>query len=242
MRAGITEVDQQPVAHVPGYKAAIRVDYGGNGLVVVGDQVAQVFRIEPRRERSGTDKIAKHHRELPTLCSVLWQRRLDLSRMRRNRRAWHLEPGDRPQHPLAMPEQHAELLEVGFSEFGQYLKVDGIGAKDRLVFRQREFSQPVVDIHGLIPPGHRHLASSRWRLPSDGLLQAKFQVSLVMISLNQPAYRRPASYLEVGLRSKRLAVGPGSIRATTYAKGAERPSTSRRSAPEVIRGFIASAT
>src|SRR6516164_3257050 len=220
MCAGITEVDQEAVADIPGYKASKRVDDLGYGFVVAGDQVAQIFRIEPRRKRSGTNKIAEHHRELPALRPVLRQRRLDLSRMGRNRRAWHLEPGDRPQHPLAMPEQHAQFFEIGFSEFGQCLKVDGIGAKDRLVFRQRKFSQPVVDIHGLIPPGHRHLASSRWRLPSDGLLQAKFQVSLVMISLNQPAYRRPASYLEVGLRSKRLAVGPGSIRATTYAKGA----------------------
>src|SRR6516162_694970 len=168
MRAGITEVDQEPVAHIPGYKAAIRVDDGGNGSVVAGDQVAQIFRIKPRREWSGTDKVAKHHRELPTLRSVLRQRRLDLTRMRGNRRAWHLKPGDRPKHPLAMPEQDAEFFEVGFSEFGRCLKVDGIRAKDRLVFRQREFSQPVADIHGVIPPGHRHPAPSRRRLPADG--------------------------------------------------------------------------
>src|SRR5215831_10875052 len=82
-----------------------------------------------------------------------------------------------------MPEQDTELFEIGFSEFGQCLKVDGIGAKDRLVFRQREFSQPVADIHGVIPPGHRHPAPSlplaiarRW------ILQARFDGSLVMIS------------------------------------------------------------
>src|SRR6516162_5914337 len=140
MCAGITEVDQEAVADIPGYKASKRVDDLGYGFVVAGDQVAQIFRIEPRRKRSGTNKIAEHHRELPALRPVLRQRRLDLSRMGRNRRAWHLEPGDRPQHPLAMPEQHAEFFEIGFSEFGQCLKVDGIGAKDRLVFRQRKFS------------------------------------------------------------------------------------------------------
>ena len=68
---------------------------------------------------------------------MLRQRRLDPSRKGRNSRAWHLEPRDRPQHPFAMPEQYAELFEVGFSEFGQRLKVDGIGAKDRLVFGPR---------------------------------------------------------------------------------------------------------
>src|SRR5262249_56730103 len=101
MRAGITEVDQEPVAHIPGYKAAIRVDDGGNGSVVAGDQVAQIFRIKPRRERGGTDKIAKHHRELPTLRSVLRQRRLDLTRMRRNWRALHPPPREPPPHPPA---------------------------------------------------------------------------------------------------------------------------------------------
>src|SRR6516225_578913 len=100
MRAGITEVDQEPVAHIPSYKATKGVDYGGNGLVVVGDQVAQVFRIEPRRQWGGTHEITEHHRELPTLRPVLRQRRLDVSRGRRKWRAWHLEPGDRPQHPL----------------------------------------------------------------------------------------------------------------------------------------------
>ena len=137
MRAGITEVDQEAVADIPGYKAAKRVDDRGNGFVVVGDQVAQIFWIEPRRQWGGTHEITEHHRELPTLRPVLRQRGLDLSREGRNWRAWHLEPGDRPQHPFAMPEQDPELFEVGFSEFGQCLKVDGIGAKDRLVFGPR---------------------------------------------------------------------------------------------------------
>src|SRR6516162_7405001 len=129
MRAGITEVDQEAVADIPGYKASKRVDDRGNGLVVVGDQVAQIFWIEPRRQRGGTHEITEHHRELPTLRPVLRQRRLDLSRKGRNWRAWHLEPRDRPQHPFAMPEQDPELFEVGFSEFGQCLKVTALARK-----------------------------------------------------------------------------------------------------------------
>jgi hypothetical protein len=42
MRAGITEVDQEAVADIPGYKASKRVDGRGNGFVVVGDQVSVV--------------------------------------------------------------------------------------------------------------------------------------------------------------------------------------------------------
>jgi hypothetical protein len=80
-----------------------------------------------------------------------------------------------------MPEQDAELFEVGFSEFGQCLKVDSVGAKDRFVFGQPEFSQPVADIHGVIAPGHRHL-----RPPADGcrrsILEPRFDRSSAMIS------------------------------------------------------------
>jgi hypothetical protein len=101
---------------------------------------------------------------------VLRRRRLNLSRMTRNRRAWHLELSDRAQHPLAMPST-PRFSRVGFSEFGQCLKVDGIGAKDRVAFSQREFSQPVADVRGVITPGRRHLAPSRWRLPADGYLR-----------------------------------------------------------------------
>src|SRR5215469_11519893 len=115
MRAGITEVDQEPVTDIPSYKASKRVDDRGSGFVVAGDQVAQIFRIEPRRQRGGTHEIAEHHRELPTLRPVLRQRRLDLSRKGRNWWVWDLEPRDRPQHPFTMPEQDAELFEVGFS-------------------------------------------------------------------------------------------------------------------------------
>src|SRR5215831_9138722 len=58
MRAGITEVDQKPVAHTPGYKAAIRGDDGGNGSVVAGDQAAQ--RAEWNRQDRKTSPLAAY--------------------------------------------------------------------------------------------------------------------------------------------------------------------------------------
>src|SRR6516162_3444714 len=103
MRPGIAEIDQEPVADRSRYKAAKRVDDRSNGFVVAGDQVAQIFWIEPRRKGGGTDEIAEHHSELPTLRPVLRQRRLNLGRREQNLPC-HLETGDRPQHPLAMPE------------------------------------------------------------------------------------------------------------------------------------------
>ena len=67
VRLGIAEIDQHAVAHVFGDEAAEAGDHGGRAFVIGGDDVAQVFRIELRRQRGRADQIAEHHGELAAL-------------------------------------------------------------------------------------------------------------------------------------------------------------------------------
>jgi hypothetical protein len=62
MRLRIAEIDQHPVAHIFGDKAVEAADRLGDGAVVVADQLPQILRVKPRRERRRADQIAEHHR------------------------------------------------------------------------------------------------------------------------------------------------------------------------------------
>ena len=57
------------------------------------------------------------------------------------------ETGDRPQQPLAMPERHADLFEVGFDQVGQDVRVDLILAEQRFVLSEADRVQPLGDVH-----------------------------------------------------------------------------------------------
>ena len=67
MRMWVTEIDQHPVAHVLGDKAVEAPDRIGDGAVILPDQLAQILRVEPRRQRRRADQVAEHHRQLPAL-------------------------------------------------------------------------------------------------------------------------------------------------------------------------------
>src|SRR5262249_28923060 len=137
-----------------------------------------------------------------------------------------------------MPEQDAELFEVGFSEFGQCLKVDGIGAKDRLVFGQRKFSQPIADIHGVIPPGHRHPRPPAGDCPPIDT-PGQFDANLLMISEDEAASAGIRGDWPRTWRSDCAARGLLSILGQYVRprmQRAERPSMSRRSGSDAIAG------
>jgi hypothetical protein len=70
MRLRVTEIDQYAVAHVAGDEAIEPSDNLHDGAVISGDDLSQILGIEPRRQRHRADKIAEHHRELPSLGSL----------------------------------------------------------------------------------------------------------------------------------------------------------------------------
>ena len=67
MRLRVAEIDQHAVAHVLGDKAVEAGDDLGDGAVIGADQLAQILRVEPGRQRGRADQIAEHHRQLPAL-------------------------------------------------------------------------------------------------------------------------------------------------------------------------------
>ena len=87
-RLRIAEINQNAVAHILGDIASKACDHLGDALVVVGDDLAQIFRIEARRERRRADKIAEHHRDLSPFsrCGSSWRSRLRCGHCDRRRR------------------------------------------------------------------------------------------------------------------------------------------------------------
>ncbi len=67
VRARIAEVREHGVADLPRDDAAVRRDDIGAALAVSLDDVGELFRIEPQRQRRRCDHVAQHHGELATL-------------------------------------------------------------------------------------------------------------------------------------------------------------------------------
>ena len=65
---GITEVNQQTIAHVAGDVAVETLDDALATRVKALDDLAQIFRIEASRQGGGTDQVAKHYGEVAALA------------------------------------------------------------------------------------------------------------------------------------------------------------------------------
>ena len=149
MRLGIAEIDQHAVAHILGDKTAKAADGVGDAAMVGADDLAQILGIEARRQRRRTDQIAEHHRQLAPLGGVL---RLHAGRCGGRRQCLGGgQSGDGSEKPLAVPERHAELLEIDLGQLRQDIGVDFTRAKERLVLSETKTSQPIPDIHGRTP-------------------------------------------------------------------------------------------
>ncbi len=70
MRLRIAEIDEDAVAHIFRDIAAELGHGFGRAFVIGGDDLAQILRIELRRQRGRADKIAEHHRDLAPLGRV----------------------------------------------------------------------------------------------------------------------------------------------------------------------------
>src|SRR5262249_5071869 len=77
VRIGITEIDEDTIAHPASDKAAEPGHDFSDSLLVCSDNFMEIFDIEMHRERRRADEIADHHRELGTF-----------SKRRARRQAW----------------------------------------------------------------------------------------------------------------------------------------------------------
>src|SRR5258707_6399488 len=76
VRARISKIDQNSVAHVSGDEPAKPGDGLGHVPVIDGDHLAQILGVEPYGERGRPDEIAEHDREVPPLGrGYRWRRR-----------------------------------------------------------------------------------------------------------------------------------------------------------------------
>ncbi len=66
----IAEVNQHAVAHVFGDETVEAAHCLGDRPVIGADHLAQLFEVEPRRQRRRADQVAEHHRQLPALRAI----------------------------------------------------------------------------------------------------------------------------------------------------------------------------
>src|SRR6516162_3112884 len=101
----VAEINQNSVAHVLGDKA---IEFGyrsSDGVVIGGDDLAQILGIESSGELGRADQIAEHHRQLPTLGGG--------RRSAGGSRAPRVKRSDSVEKPPAMPDQgDPEILEI----------------------------------------------------------------------------------------------------------------------------------
>ena len=179
LRLRVAEQRHQPVAELLQHMAA-KPRHRRRGFVEIGaDQIAPVLRVEPRRETRRADQIAEHHRDRSALGVGArgWRRRGRRSGRGlrgRRRRSVPGETGDRPHQPLAVPQRHPDLLEVGLAQVGQDVGVDLVLPEQRFVLSEADRVQPLADVHVGAASAETPISSPRRRMESrtDGAFGA----------------------------------------------------------------------
>jgi len=149
MRLRIAEIDQHPVTHVLGDKAGAPGDGLGNAAVVGADQLPQILRIKPRRQRRRADEIAKHHRQLAAFGIGGSQ---CINGRRRYSSGGHrgAERSDSVEDSAAVADRHdAELTQILGRQPPQHLPVNVVLAERGRVLFEPEAAQPFryIDRH-----------------------------------------------------------------------------------------------
>ena len=148
----VTEISQHAVTEILGNKAAGPGDHLGATAVIGADDVAQLLRIEPRRQCRGTDEVGEHDRELAAFgFGSLAAGAVGLDRMfGRVAKSFGSQRGDRIEENAAMANRrHAEVSEVLGGQLGQNCLIDRVFPECLLVAFQAEAAQPGRDIHGV---------------------------------------------------------------------------------------------
>ncbi len=106
------------------------------------DQAAQIFRVEPVRQRRRLDQITEHHRHL-TQFTRLFER--CLQRSRRLGAAQLAQLFDRCLQDATMSERQAEFLQIGIRQVNHRRKVDVVVFEAAGMDTQADRLQPVAE-------------------------------------------------------------------------------------------------
>ena len=71
MCLGVTEIHQDPIAHVLRYEPSEALHGLSNALLIGRNDLAQVLRVHAGRQSRGAHKVREHHRHLAALGGVL---------------------------------------------------------------------------------------------------------------------------------------------------------------------------
>jgi hypothetical protein len=152
MRLRVAEIGQNAIAHQFGDIAAEPRDRVADAGVIGAEDVAQLFRVEPRRECRRADQIAKKHGQLPPLGG--------------GRRRWlrdglvAAQGGDRGEQLAPVTDRlDPQILEVVCRQLEEDLGIDGIPGECLLVLRQPQILEPGRNIN----LGHSRLPAHPWR-------------------------------------------------------------------------------
>ena len=119
MGVGIAEIDEHPIAHVPGHEAVEPGDRLRDALMIGADYRTQILRVERGRERGRANEVGEHHRQLATLgvVSSSW---LDIHECRRCRYGSRdiAEIADRTQHFQPVAERNPKVFEMLVGQVG----------------------------------------------------------------------------------------------------------------------------
>jgi hypothetical protein len=121
VRLRVTEISQHAVTEILGNKAAGAGDYLGATAVIGADDVAQLLRIEPRRQCRRTDEVGEHDRELASFgFGSLAVGAVGLDRTFGGvAKSLGSQRGDRIEENTAMADRrHAEVSEVLSRQLG----------------------------------------------------------------------------------------------------------------------------
>ena len=147
MRARPAEVHRQPVAQVLRDHALVVRHHLGAGLLVGLHQRAQVFRVQPLRQRGRADHVAAQHGELATLGragsrGTRW--RQGDTRDRGQLRSGLHQPDPVPQC------LDPDLRQLRVAQAGQHVEIDRLLLKRHRVLRQAQPFEPGRDRGGKV--------------------------------------------------------------------------------------------
>ena len=153
MGVGIAEIDEHPIAHVPGHEAVEPGDRLRDALMIGADYRTQILWVERGRERGRANEVGEHHRQLATLgvVSPSW---LDIHECRRCRYGSRdvAEIVDRMQHFQPVAERNAKVFEMLVGQVGENGHINVVLGEPLRVLGHAELFEPV---RNLLHRGHR---------------------------------------------------------------------------------------
>jgi hypothetical protein len=145
MGARVAEIDHYPVAHVFGDETIEAGDDRSNRAMIGANQLPQILRVEPRRERSGADEVTEHDGQL---SAFRLRRPLRAGRCREADGRVGAERCDGVEQAPAMPDQtDAQILQILARQGRQNSIVDRVLAERSLIPFEAEAAQPLSEVH-----------------------------------------------------------------------------------------------